>query len=73
MGKVADCNCLIQITINKKLLKATDDVIKELNKNRGLGDRKYTRSSLISSALSFFYEVGSANHQDNDKSDKEDN
>ena len=59
MGKCASKNQIIQITLDKEIVKALDEVLKilnaQLNEKR---EKKFTRSQIIQDSLIMLFDTG---------------
>ena len=60
MGKCAYKNIVIQVTLDKEVVKTLDGVIEVLNKevDTTKGEKKFTRSMVIQDCLINLFEVG---------------
>lgn len=60
MGKCAYKNIVIQVTLDKEVVKTLDGVIEVLNKevDTSKGEKKFTRSMVIQDCLINLFEVG---------------
>ena len=60
MGKCAFKNVIIQVTLDKEVVKTLDGVIDVLNKEVDVskGEKKFTRSMIIQDCLINLFEVG---------------
>ena len=60
MGKCAVKNKIIQVTLDKEVVKTLDGVIDVLNKEVDVtkGEKKFTRSMIIQDCLINLFEVG---------------
>lgn len=60
MGKCAYKNIVIQVTLDKEVVKTLDSVIEVLNKevDTTKGEKKFTRSMVIQDCLINLFEVG---------------
>ena len=60
MGKCAYKNIVIQVTLDKEVVKTLDGVIEVLNKevDTSKGEKKFTRSMIIQDCLINLFEVG---------------
>lgn len=69
MGKCAYNNVIIQVTLDKEVVKTLDGVIDVLNKeiDTSKGEKKFTRSMVIQDCLINLFEVGAKIKIDKDK------